>query len=137
VTYFKSFFFVIIIIPGADGVFFSIIANEINRALEKYFPAEQTSGANKLKIISEPGTYYACSAFTLCANVIAKRIRIQSTNQDQDETLFSSDLSDQEAGQIKDKSKFIQYFINDSLFASFLFHNYAISSPIPIQVRDY
>ncbi len=44
------------------------VSKVINEALDELFPAE--SG---VQIIAEPGRYYAESAFTLAANVIAKR----------------------------------------------------------------
>ena len=38
----------------------------INHSLEQHFPV-----STGVKIIAEPGTYFACSLFTLVANVIA------------------------------------------------------------------
>jgi len=56
--------------PGQKDapVSFEEIANVLNEALDKFFPAE--SG---VRIIAEPGRYFVASAFTLAVNVIAKR----------------------------------------------------------------
>lgn len=48
----------------------------INEALDKFFPPE--SG---VQIIAEPGRYYVESAFTLAANIIAKRVDIDHTGK--------------------------------------------------------
>ena len=45
---------------------FEIFAAALSQALEDYFP-------NNVRIIGEPGRYYASNAFTLAANVIARR----------------------------------------------------------------
>lgn len=45
------------------------LAQAINVALEEHFP--ETSG---VRIIAEPGRYFAASVFTLCTNIIAKRV---------------------------------------------------------------
>lgn len=65
--------------PGSSDSadLFTSIANEINRAIDLYFPENlhnSDDSDKKIRIIAEPGRYYACSAFTLCVNVIAKRI---------------------------------------------------------------
>lgn len=126
--------------PGASdsGDFFSMISREINTALDTYFPADLfaqingTSDENKLKIIAEPGRYYACSAFTLCVNVIAKRVMNQSpTQQKLDLETFGSTVD----VNALDTSKSIMYYINDGVYASFncLFYDHAECLPILIQ----
>ena len=42
----------------------------VNEQLDKLFPASDFPG---LRVIAEPGRYYAASAFTLVTNVIAKK----------------------------------------------------------------
>ena len=76
--------------PGADDSheLFNAIAKEINKSLDEQFPVDEFALLNgndegkKLKVIAEPGRYYACSAFTLCVSVIAKRV-MQQTEQQQ------------------------------------------------------
>jgi len=83
--------------PGAPELaeLFTSIAGEINKTLNEVFP-EDVYDRNRLKIIAEPGRYYACSAFTLCVNVIAKRVTYDENNE-----------------------KSIMYYINDGVYSSF------------------
>jgi ornithine decarboxylase len=145
--------------PGsseADQVeLFSGIAREINSALDKWFPLEffahiNGNDENKLKIIAEPGRYYACSAFTLCVSVIAKRVMSQTdTQQSQDEEALKKSenqmtLSDREdeptfylrkENSFVDHSKSIMYYVNDGVYASFncLFYDHAECFPCLIK----
>ena len=124
---------------------FNAISKEINKALETYFPAvffAQINGnndENKLRIIAEPGRYYAASAFTLCVNVIAKRIMTQSSQQQQQEAVPASPICVNESNSQLlydsssiDPSKSIMYYINDGVYASFncLFYDHAECTPI-------
>lgn len=126
---------------------FNSISKEINRALEEYFPQkhfDQINGTDerKLKIIAEPGRYYASSAFTLCTNVIAKRVMNSSEDQVKEEETKIASL---DAVNIKemnsefdlstdaiDTSKSVMYYINDGVYASFncLFYDHSIVEPI-------
>ncbi|GMM53777.1 ornithine decarboxylase [Maudiozyma humilis] len=49
---------------------FAEAAHVLNMALDEFFPADSS---NNVSIIAEPGRYFVASAFTLGANVIAKR----------------------------------------------------------------
>lgn len=100
--------------PGAPehSELFNQIAGDINQALDTYFPesvyrkeltgddeyeGEDGLKRRKLRVIAEPGRYYSCAAFTLCVNVIAKRVMIDpQTNERQ-----------------------IMYYINDGVYSSF------------------
>jgi ornithine decarboxylase len=143
--------------PGSSDSadLFSAICKEINKSLELYFPAELFAkinglNENKLKIIAEPGRYYACSAFTLCVNVIAKRVMNQSINQqnfDQEKlsqmehsTISLKELNN-EVNYHKDSidtSKSIMYYINDGVYASFncLFYDHSVVFPILLNEKD-
>lgn len=48
---------------------FQQVSNSINEALDEHFPAD-----SKVQIIAEPGRYFVESAFTLAANIFAKRV---------------------------------------------------------------
>lgn len=129
---------------------FNMISEEINNSLEKYFPHEyfdQINGIDekKLRVIAEPGRYYAASAFTLCVNVIAKRVmdskpeqqlkdcedlanldsKVMSVKEMNNEFLF-------DATKNTDLTKSIMYYINDGVYASFncLFYDHSIVEPI-------
>lgn len=111
---------------------FHAITNEINRALEQHFPVDffaQINGSeNPLKIIAEPGRYYAASAFTLCVNVIAKRVMDQTPAQVLHDTQL---LAKDPTGYLVDPSKTNMYYINDGVYASFncLFYDHAVVTP--------
>jgi len=82
--------------PGSPDTteLFRSIAQEINNSLNRHFPLQDNADDN-VRVIAEPGRYYAASAFTLCANVIAKRtIEEEKTNS-------------------------YMYYINDGVYASF------------------
>lgn len=53
------------------------VAKVINESLEKFFP-----DASKVKIISEPGTYFAEKSFTLVASVHSKNVKIDENGKE-------------------------------------------------------
>ncbi|XP_002411340.4 ornithine decarboxylase isoform X1 [Ixodes scapularis] len=87
-------------------------ADIINEGLEKYFP--ESYGVN---IISEPGTFFVHSAFTLFAKIIGKRIN---------------------EGQNNTKPRQMMYYINESVYKSFvvsLFNDDPVE-PLPLVDSD-
>ena len=138
--------------PGSSDSadLFNAISKEINKALDLHFPTDffaQINGddENKFRIIAEPGRYYACSAFTLCVNVIAKRVMNQTEQQQEADKITiansSSNILINESNTQKfydsnliDTSKSIMYYINDGVYASFncLFYDHAECSPVLI-----
>ena len=52
---------------------FELFAGSINEAIDEYFPGD-------VRIIGEPGRYYASNAFTLATNVIARREVMSNTD---------------------------------------------------------
>ncbi|KAF1391127.1 hypothetical protein PFLUV_G00038650 [Perca fluviatilis] len=86
-------------IADARHVFDIAFSEVINGALDEFFPPD--SG---VQIIAEPGRYYVESAFTLAANVIAKRI----VSDDVDE---HSDCQENSPGRM-------MYYLNDGVFGS-------------------
>jgi ornithine decarboxylase len=124
--------------PGSsDSIdLFDAISKEINMALEEHFPQDFFAQLNedlgddgKFRIIAEPGRYYACSAFTLCVNVISRRDMIQTEEQQEQDKKITNDS----ASSI-DHSKSIMYYINDGVYASFncLFYDHAEVQPVLI-----
>ena len=72
---------------------FNDITSTINSSINKLFPEGMG-----VRIIAEPGRYYAASAYTLAANVIAKRqVKPRLTEE---------------------KTQFM-YYINDGVYGSF------------------
>jgi diaminopimelate decarboxylase len=85
--------------PGSSesGGLFEAIAREINRALDTHFATAEFAAINEgmeeqLRVIAEPGRYYACSAFTLAVSVISRRDMTQTDlQQAQDEESLRSE----------------------------------------------
>ncbi|CAG8565491.1 9828_t:CDS:2 [Ambispora gerdemannii] len=61
----------------SDGITFEKIAAVLGPAIDKYFPPN-------IRIIAEPGRYYAAPAFTIATHIIARR----TVQHDRDETQF-------------------------------------------------
>lgn len=113
------------------------MATKINATLERYFPRELFS-PNKFKIIAELGTYYTCSAYTLCVNVIGrKETEFECTNEKNsfqflDGTMSSFANSAEESVKPRkvDDSKSFIYYVNNSTHASFKWYNVKDSPPL-------
>ncbi|XP_060788805.1 ornithine decarboxylase-like [Neoarius graeffei] len=87
--------------PGSDDckLKFEEITAVINPALDKYFPADCG-----VRIIAEPGRFYAASAYTLAVNIIAKKVNmIEESSSDDDGT----------------SDRTIMYYVNDGVYGSF------------------
>ena len=63
---------------------FELFAGSINDAVATYFPGD-------VRIIGEPGRYYASNAFTLATNVIARREVIVNTTTEHSYMLYLND----------------------------------------------
>lgn len=77
--------------PGVDtntenGVNFQRIAEEINNALDIYFPIE-----NGVKIIAEPGRYFSAASHTLVLSIIKKK---REYDDETGEEIFEYTLTD-------------------------------------------
>ena len=94
---------------------FDKLANSINKSLDRNFPLEEFEN---LSIIGEPGTYYACSAFNLCVNIIGKRSRYLTDNQ-KIETKFKILKPISIESFSINENKYFMYHVNDGCFNSF------------------
>jgi ornithine decarboxylase len=63
---------------------FELFAGALNHALEEYFPGD-------IRVIGEPGRYYASNAFTLATNVIARREVMGMTPDEPSYMLYLND----------------------------------------------
>ena len=66
-----------------DGTF-ELFAGALNEALEEYFPGN-------VRVIGEPGRYYASNAFTLATNVIARREVMGNSADERSYMLYLND----------------------------------------------
>ncbi|XP_078099391.1 ornithine decarboxylase-like [Sander vitreus] len=76
---------------------FSVVINE---ALDEFFPPDCG-----VQIIAEPGRYYVESAFTLAANVFAKRVIFDEMDEDSD-------------GGENSPERTMMYYLNDGVYGS-------------------
>jgi len=99
--------------PGSKGahISFEEIVGIVNESLDEFFPPECG-----VKIIAEPGRYFVASAFTLCANIIAKRETVS-----------------------EDGEPISMYYLNDGVYGSFncLIFDHAEVEPIPLVDLHY
>ncbi|KAM8823885.1 ornithine decarboxylase-like [Synchiropus picturatus] len=90
---------------------FEMVAEVVNQALDKYFPP-----SGSVRIIAEPGGFFAHSAFTLSVNVIARKVEIIDQSE-------------------KPAKKKMVYYVNDGIYGSFcmVFNHpgYLIMAPRP------
>lgn len=109
--------------PGTTDVelSFDSIANDINKELNDFFPLKSHG---HVKIIAEPGRYYAASAFTLVTNVIARKIG------------ETDDVSDKACKG--DSNVAMMYYVNDGVYDSFncMFYDHANPKPSLIYLSD-
>jgi ornithine decarboxylase len=86
---------------GFSDVTFDMFAETLSDALDEYFPPH-------IRVIAEPGRYYVASAFTLAANVIARRDVSLSVTDSED--VLSTDSSTGEAYML---------YLNDGVYGNF------------------
>jgi ornithine decarboxylase len=86
--------------PGSDSedISFDGVCEVLRTAVDKYFPPN-------VRVIAEPGRYYAASAFTLAAQIIARRV-------------VKRDGSDDGVASLDDHPSYM-YYINEGVYASF------------------
>ena len=126
--------------PGSNNNLFNEISEEINHALERYFPIDFFAHINgidekKLRIIAEPGTYYVCSAFTLFTKIFAKRVMNQTKEQEDIDKENILRLSSEYNANLIDTSKSYLYFINDGACGSFRGAMYGLKY-FPIRIKN-
>lgn len=106
--------------PGQESANISMeeICEVLAPALDEQFP--ESSG---VRIIAEPGRFFAASAFTLCVNVIAKR----------------EVGSDQNKGVADHGNKTFMYYVNDGVYGSFncLLYDHATVEPSLIDPQHF
>jgi ornithine decarboxylase len=101
---------------------FEQIAAALNPVLESLFIG--------VKVIAEPGRYFACASHTLAANVYSKRV------------IGGGDISTiMKQGEVEtDWTKLeYQYYINDGLYQSFncIFYDHAIVKPYHLRMGEF
>lgn len=95
--------------PGNHDTSIDEASIVINSALEKYFPEKH------VRVIAEPGRYFAAAAYTLAAMVHSKREIASADNPGQTHTM---------------------YFINDGVYGSFncVLYDHQVVTPEPLKI---
>jgi len=108
--------------PGQAGakISFEEICVSLRPSLDTYFPPEMG-----VRLIAEPGRFFVASAFTLAANIIARRV-VPRDNSSRDE--LSAD----------DEPMFM-YYVNDGVYGSFncLLYDHAEVTPALTDPQTY
>ncbi|CAG8582644.1 14821_t:CDS:2 [Funneliformis mosseae] len=92
-----------------DGISFEKIAALLGPAIDKYFPPN-------IRVIAEPGRYYAAPAFTIATHIIAKR----TVRRDIEEEYIPNMNADQnDVSPTGDDHPAFMYYINDGLYGAF------------------
>ncbi|CAG8453328.1 5303_t:CDS:2 [Rhizophagus irregularis] len=92
-----------------EGITFEKIAAVLGPAIDKHFPPN-------IRVIAEPGRYYAAPAFTIATHVIAKRTVCRDGNE---EYVPSMNVDQSNVLATKDDHPTFMYYINDGLYGSF------------------
>lgn len=102
--------------PGVDGpeVTFAAIAATVNKQLLQFFPMVDFPN---LRVIAEPGRFFACSSAVLLTKVIAK-------------ACVAAD------GEGSESSSTFRYYLNDGLYGSFNCVLYDHAEVLPEMLRD-
>jgi ornithine decarboxylase len=116
--------------PGEDAISahgvatFDEIAGSISSALSVHFPEHDIDGSGNLqplRVIAEPGRFFAHSAFTLACNIIGKKhIQRPADAASAPEHIACS------------------YTIGDGIYGSFnnLLYDHAVATPVPLKLSD-
>ncbi|CAG8630091.1 9953_t:CDS:2 [Acaulospora morrowiae] len=94
---------------NGDGITFERIAALLGPVIDKLFPPD-------VRVIAEPGRYYAAPAFTIATHIIARRTvhRVGEDEQTSDMDAVLNDVSSTE-----DDQPSYMYYINDGMYGSF------------------
>jgi len=98
---------------NAPGLTFQEIVSVLRPAIETYVPEH-------IRIIAEPGRYFVASAFTLCVNVMSRRVvprdrPVEAVPSPSD--MVSPRLTPD--GEFSDDHPSFMYYINDGIYGSF------------------
>ncbi|KAI8923625.1 pyridoxal-dependent decarboxylase [Entophlyctis helioformis] len=97
--------------PGRSsrGLQFEEIANVLRPAIDALFPED-------VRVIAEPGRYFASSAFTLAVNIVARRVVPRDTSAAADNNSAKDEMAVDSNG---DHHPSYMYYINDGMYGSF------------------
>lgn len=110
---------------GFEAPTFAATAAVLRQAIDDYFPSSmypaEAEGKRSLRIIAEPGRFYAAPAFTLAANIIARRDRTSDAPPlNEDERAHGGTLSSAlaPAGETAAATE-VMVYQNDGVYGAF------------------
>ncbi|OZJ04325.1 hypothetical protein BZG36_03159 [Bifiguratus adelaidae] len=119
--------------PGADvqeGITFSKVAAILGPAVDRHFPDPA------IRVIAEPGRYYAASAFTLATSIIARRTVLRDHSavaKDQHDcqgSVGDNEVINDSSPSMDDHPAYM-YYINDGMYGSFNCIMFDHQQPVP------
>ncbi|GJP49097.1 hypothetical protein CLOM_g8357 [Closterium sp. NIES-68] len=126
---------------GADGeMSFLKACYSVNVALAKYFPEEMG-----VRVIAEPGRFFAEAPFTLAAKVFGVRSRRTTANKAAALAALTKHASSSSAGDASaaagtgaSKGAVMEYWIDDGIYGSMncLLYDHAVISARPVKVAS-
>lgn len=112
---------------GADGSF-AEITTVINAMLDAHFPDET------IRVIAEPGRFFAHSAFSLACNILGKKDLAEVAS----EATHLASPQQQVTGGVEEEDAQVSYTIGDGIYGSFnsLLYDHAVAHPIPLVLGE-
>ncbi|KAF0717492.1 Aste57867_2254 [Aphanomyces stellatus] len=112
---------------------FEEIAHTLNGALTKHFPA--SSG---VKIISEPGRFFAATSHTLAVNVIGRKLAPNSLAAQSAPPSSAANAALGQRGYHAGADPYYMYYVNDGLYGSFncLLYDHAAVYPVALGAEE-
>ena len=117
--------------PGVDTqeMSFASMAKGLSAALDEHFPRDKGAKRGGVRLIAEPGRFFACSTHHLAVNIIGKKV-VPSASKPSEETAPPVEVSDNGNGENGHGAKAesaassssaprTMYYINDGLYGSF------------------
>ncbi|RIA98519.1 ornithine decarboxylase [Glomus cerebriforme] len=105
----------------SDGFTFERVAAVLGPAIDETFPSN-------IRVIAEPGRYYAAPAFTIATHVIGKRTVCRDIEED-----YVPDMNIDQVNALptRDDNPAFMYYINDGLYGSFncILYDHQIVTP--------
>ena len=108
---------------AAGKISFPEIASVLGPAIDDYFPSE-------VRVIAEPGRYYASGTYTLCVSVTSRRVILPHDKSSSNSTMMIA-TTGEAPSQEDDNRPSYMYYVNDGIYGSFncLLFDHAVLTP--------
>ncbi|TBU42795.1 ornithine decarboxylase [Dichomitus squalens] len=104
---------------GFEDATFETTAKVLTDAIDRHFPVR-----DRIRIIAEPGRYYVSKAFSLAANIIARRAppaheQTSATSSPSDAEIAAVAVAAADAAVVEQEQPSVMYYINDGVYGAF------------------